>query len=122
MAPAQIKQQKMAQTAYQCVQSVVSKGTEEKKEDYSNLAKRFPALVQACGLAQTLAFVEAKQKSTDFLTDLVKVMGSKEDLVKASREVDLMKYQRLSSEAIDASTWLKRYSEALLDKDEKRRE
>lgn len=118
MAPAQIRQQKMAQTAYRCIQAV----TVEKKEDYSNLAKSFPALVQACGLAQTIAFVRAKEKGTSYLDDLAQVMGVEEDLGKSSREAGLMKYQRLSNEAIDAATWLKRYAEALLEKDEKIKE
>ena len=118
MSPAQTSQQKRAQLAYGCVREIDAMPAV--KEDYANLAKKFPALVQACGLAQTIAFVDAKKKKTNYLKHLAKVMSrnENEDLGKASREADLMEYQRLSFEAIEAATWLKRYSEALLEKDE----
>jgi len=123
MSPVQTSQQKRAQLAYACVKEIESlPGTKkEAKEDYANLAKKFPALVQACGLAQTIAFVDAKEKKTSYLKHLAKVMSrnESEDLGKVSREAGLMEYQRLSIEAIEAATWLKRYSEALLEKDEK---
>jgi CRISPR-associated protein Cmr5 len=112
----------MAQIAYQCIQSVADRGTEEMKEDYSNLAKKFPALVQACGLAQTVAFVQAKQKETNYLVNLAQVMEAKEELGMASREANLMKYQLLSGDAIEAGSWLKRYAEALLEIDETKKE
>ncbi len=123
MSPAQTSQQKRAQLAYACVKEIESlpEVNQGAKEKYVNLAKKFPALVQACGLAQTIAFVDAKEKKTGYLKHLAKVMSSNEneDLGKASREAGLMEYQRLSFEAIEAATWLKRYSEALLEKDEK---
>lgn len=122
MSPAQTSQQKRAQLAYACVKEIES--LPEAKENYANLAKKFPALVQACGLAQTIAFVDSKEKNTNYLKHLAKVMSrnENEDLGKASREAGLMEYQRLSFEAIEAATWLKRYSEALLEKDEKETE
>lgn len=108
----QTRQQKRAQAAYNCVST---RG--EKDEGYSQLAKRFPALVQSCGLAQTLAFVMAKEGTTgrDYIAHLAQVMGETGDLGAISRNSDLMKYQRLTYEAIESATWLKRYSEALLE-------
>jgi hypothetical protein len=44
-------------------------------------------------------------------------MDEKGDLGATSRNSDLMKYQRLTYEAIESATWLKRYSEALLETD-----
>ena len=110
----QTRQQKRAQKAYDCV-STRSKGD----EDYSQLSKRFPALVQSCGLAQALAFISAKEGSTgrDYIAHLAQVMDEKGDLGATSRNSDLMKYQRLTYEAIESATWLKRYSEALLEND-----
>jgi len=122
MSPAQTRQQKRAKIAYDCIKKV--EPLTDVKDDYSNLAKKFPALVQSCGLAQTIAFVEAKDKRTNYLKHLSKVMArnENEDLGTASREADLIEYQRLSYEAIEAATWLKRYSEALLEKDEREME
>jgi hypothetical protein len=39
------------------------------------------------------------------------------DLGAVSRSAGLVEYQRLTREAIESGTWLKRYSEALLDDD-----
>jgi CRISPR-associated protein Cmr5 len=108
------RQQKRAQKAYDCI---LTRG--QKDEEYSQLAKRFPALVQSCGLAQALAFVAAKEGQTgrDYMDHLTQVMNEKGDLGESSRKSDLMKYQRLTYEAIESATWLKRYSEALLGTD-----
>jgi CRISPR-associated protein Cmr5 len=110
----QTRQQKRAQKAYECI---LSRG--KKDEEYSQLAKRFPALVQSCGLAQALAFVAAKEGQTgrNYIDHLTQVMNEKGDLGETSRNSDLMKYQQLTYESIESATWLKRYSEALLEKD-----
>jgi CRISPR-associated protein Cmr5 len=55
----QTRQQKRAQVAYRCVSSM--KGDKEK--EYSQLSKKFPALVHNCGLAQATAFVQAKERN-----------------------------------------------------------
>jgi CRISPR-associated protein Cmr5 len=110
----QTRQQKRAQKAYDCI---LSRGKTD--EEYSQLARRFPALVQSCGLAQALAFVAAKEGQTgrDYIAHISLVMNEKGDLGESSRKSDLMKYQRLTYEAIESATWLKRYSEALLETD-----
>lgn len=117
----QTRQQKRAQTAYDCILTRVEKNRSQdgKDEEYTQLAKRFPALVQSCGLAQALAFMAAKEGQTgrDYINHLTQVMNEKGDLGESSRKADLMKYQRLTYEAIESATWLKRYSEALLGKD-----
>ncbi len=92
----QTRQQKRAQKAYDCVLS--TRKRRQKDEEYSQLAKRFPALVQSCGLAQALAFVQAKEGATgrDLHCSISQVMDEKgDDLGTISRNSDLMKYQRL---------------------------
>ena len=123
------RQQERAQNAYKCIspRTKDANGQEIKNnkdnEEYSQLAKRFPALVHNCGLAQALAFVQAKEKDVNigkaYLSHLSDVMGLKkdEDLGNISRSAKLREYQRLTREAIESATWLKRYSEALLEKD-----
>jgi len=123
------RQQERAQVAYKCILPRTKdtngqeiKGNKENKE-YSQLAKKFPALVHNCGLAQALAFVQAKEKEENigkaYLSHLSSVMGLKkeDDLGSLSRSADLSRYQRLTREAIESATWLKRYSEALLETD-----
>ena len=111
----QTRQQKRAQVAYSCVSSRPEKGDEE----YIQLAKKFPALVHTCGIAQATAFVQAKEEKVGkvYLAHLSKVMALPEEseLGEKSRNSNLIEYQRLSYEAIESATWLKRYAEALLE-------
>jgi CRISPR-associated protein Cmr5 len=106
------KQQDRAQKAFDCISSV-----RKDNDNYCQFAKKFPALVHNCGLAQAVAFFQSK-KGTAYLDDLAKVMGKKdnEEIGDLSRTVDLLEYQHLTREAIESATWIKRYSEAILDK------
>ena len=105
------------------------------KDDYATFAKSFPGLIHTCGLVQALAFAEAKGKdkenkllwpdrsqenerghTLEFLDDLATVLGTgRDELIKQSREADVVTYLRLSREALAAAGWLKRYVEALLE-------
>jgi CRISPR-associated protein Cmr5 len=118
------RQQVRAQIAYKYVSPRIKLDYERKKDDnakYSQLAKRFPSLVHNCGLAQALAFVQAKEKDENigkaYIAHLSKVMGLGDnvDLGDLSRNADLKAYQRLTREAIESATWIKRYAEALLE-------
>lgn len=84
--------------------------------EFKRFAKSFPALIQACGLAQTVAFAQPKAPK-DFLDDLEDVMKLEEgtDLCEMARKAPLTEYLRLSRDALDAATWLKHYAEALLE-------
>jgi len=115
----QTRQQVRAQEAYGCVSSAEKKMSKKEADDYAQLAKRFPALVHNCGLAQAIAFVQAKEGRTGgaYITHLTRTMGEEGDIENTSRSADLMKYQRLTREAIESATWLKRYSESLLETD-----
>lgn len=106
------RQQKRAQVAYGCITKVT-----EGVDDYVQVAKRFPALVHSCGLAQAVAFVQAKE-GTRYLDDLARVMDKKDsaELGLLSRTVDMTKYQHLTRESIESATWIKRYAEAMLEK------
>jgi len=92
---------------------------EERKIRITVNSQKFLALVHNCGLAQAIAFVQAKEGNTGdaYISHLAQTMGETEDIRLISRSADLMKYQRLTREAIESATWLKRYSEALLEMD-----
>ncbi|MCX6678865.1 MAG: type III-B CRISPR module-associated protein Cmr5 [Methanothrix sp.] len=102
------KQQDRAQKAYKCLLPERKVG-----DEYRQFAKRFPALVHSCGLAQAVAFAQSKDKNV-YLDDLASVMdiSSSQELAKVSRTVDLVKYQQTTREAIECATWIKRYAEA----------
>jgi CRISPR-associated protein Cmr5 len=91
----------------------------EETDHYAQLAKKFPALVHNCGLAQAVAFILAREGNIgkSYAAHLMQTMGEEGDIGIISRDPDLMKYRQLTREAIESATWLKRYSEALLETD-----
>jgi len=102
------KQQDRAKRAYKCLLPV-----KNVSDEYRQFAKRFPALVHSCGLAQAVAFAQSKDKNV-YLDDLASVMevSNGQELAKISRTVDLVEYQQKTEDAIDCATWIKRYAEA----------
>ena len=102
------KQQDRAQKAYKCLSPDKNVG-----DEYRQFAKRFPALVHSCGLAQAVAFAQSKDKNV-YLDDLASVMeiSNRQELANISRTVDLVEYQQKTRDAIECATWIKRYAEA----------
>lgn len=104
--------QKMAQAAYQRIK------TRAPNQEFASFARSFPALIHACGLAQSVAF--GQEKHSDYLDDLAVVLAavghretaSVEGLARATREQPVAAYVRLSRNALQAAGWLKRYAEA----------
>ena len=94
--------------------------------EYVRFAKRLPALIHTCGLAQSASYAEAKGSSgapehCDCLADLAYVIEEREisvnEFCAEIRSVDLPHYLRLSQQALAAADWLKRAAEALLKTD-----
>ena len=108
------RSQKLAQAAF----ARIAKYGRPNKE-YVSFAKKFPALIHTCGLAQAVAFALAK-KETGYIEDLAAVLkgsghselGSALILHEQTRSLQLSGYLRLSRDAISAAGWLKRYAEA----------
>jgi CRISPR-associated protein Cmr5 len=106
------REQQRAQRAYKLVESHRNTKGEA---DYQRFCKRFPALIQSCGLAQSVAFAQAKLP--EYLEDLAKVIDkswNKDKLAEQARMAPLLQYQQHTQAALSAATWLKRYAEALL--------
>jgi CRISPR-associated protein Cmr5 len=102
--------QRMAQRAFACAEA------RSGNKEYASLAKAYPALIQAAGLCQAVAFAQAKRP--ELLDDLAMTMGpgsvaNRETLARRSREAPLMEYLRLTRLALEAAVWIKRYVEAL---------
>ncbi len=102
-----------AQRAYQRVNKRIE---HEQADKYKSFALSFPALVHSCGLAQALAYAQAKSLG-EFQDDLAFVINgngsSFKTLAQQSREADLSDYRRLTYEVISGASWIKRYVEAL---------
>ena len=118
------RSQKLAQAAFASVKAQLKTNAEGKISldvKYKSFARTFPSLIHTCGLAQAVAFAEAKEEYHLFLEDLAKVLtasnrtdtGTRSMLASAARTVELSGYMRLSRDAIQAASWLKRYAEAL---------
>ncbi|MDC0994072.1 type III-B CRISPR module-associated protein Cmr5 [bacterium] len=106
-------------------------------QSYRSRATSLPAMVLQCGLAQTLAFVQAKSKGwkendaaaitkayghwLHHLCQLISVSDDREDsFTEEVRSMDIRKYMVATEQALTAAAWLKRYAEAIIpapDKD-----
>lgn len=109
----------MAQAAYDCI---ANRNSGIPSREYTTFAKKFPALVHTCGMAQSVAFAQAKGKKEsnylDYLSDLALVLQAAgnsvitvEELASQSRTNELTAYLRLSRNGLKAASWLKRYVE-----------
>jgi CRISPR-associated protein Cmr5 len=115
----QTNSQKMAEAAYSSVLRRVDPTTKALPDKYASFARSFPSLVHSCGLAQAVAFASAK-KSNQYLDDLAVVLNairhseaaSTDSLERATRELSVPAYVRLSRNTLQAASWLKRYVEA----------
>src|SRR6266545_3543981 len=113
------RSQKLAQAAYKQIALHTDNGQRKPNKEYVSFAKRFPALIHTCGLAQAVAFALAK-KENDYLNDLAAVLKASGHaaisdaaaLDQQGRTQQLSGYLRLSRDAINAASWLKRYVEA----------
>jgi CRISPR-associated protein Cmr5 len=111
--------QKMAQAAYQRIAERLKRLNESERDKYTSFARSFPSLIHACGLAQAAAFAGAKYRE-QYLEDLAVVLkaighseaASADSLGRAIREQFVPAYVRLSRNALQAASWLKRYVEA----------
>lgn len=116
----QTRDQKYAADAFTKVSQM--KGKErEYYENYGSMAHKLPVLIRTAGLAQGLAFVEARGKEAhkQLLVDLSATIGydSKTDLLSQSRQTDLSEYIYLTKQVLDALLWYKRFAQSVLDVD-----
>ena len=132
----QIRTQKYAEIAYPLVEAVKGNEIEAK---YRTLALNFPTMILQSGLAQAIGFLMAKDKQEHkvLLSHIVVLVNKNEspDMKQAClRQTDTVKnmtkdfhgkvvnsditdYQLYTRKAIEASSWLKRYTQALLQKE-----
>jgi CRISPR-associated protein Cmr5 len=118
------RSQKLAQEAYVQI-SLHMRGKQKPDERFKATVKKFPALIHTCGLAQAVAFAQAKGDG-EYLGHLAAVLkaaghagiSDATSLDSQTRTAPLAGYLRLSRDAINAASWLKRYVEAAAPDDE----
>ena len=121
-----IRSQQYAQEAYPLVAEMQKHQLEVK---YRTLALNFPSMILQSGLSQAIGFLMAKGKEKDkeknqhqiLLDHLATLVLGKQaqdkQLHQIVLEADLKHYQLLTRKTLEASSWLKRYTEALLKKE-----
>ena len=112
------RDQKYAKAAFPKVKAQENAATEK---GYRTLALNFPVMILQSGLTQATGFLMAKGGSehTAYLNDLAGILGqnSGKALHDAVVSSTLPQYQQLTRKALEASAWLKRYTQALLKAD-----
>ena len=111
-----IRTQHYAQTAYPLVAAIKHSPIEAK---YRTLALAYPTMIMQAGLAQAVGFLIAKggEEHRKLLQHLATLLLGKDDTQKLHEDVlkaDLRRYQYLTRQSLDATAWLKRYTQALL--------
>ncbi len=106
--------QQYAAKAFKHVETV----TQDQRDKYKAMAEKLPALIRTAGLAQALAFVEAKSESEaawgkllDHLAETLEY-DDRKALSAASRSLSLGAYMNLTNRALDALLWYKRFAQS----------
>ena len=90
----------------------------DERSQYASMAHKLPVLIRTAGLAQALAFVEArhdvKSPQRKLLEHLGKVVGN-DKLAETSRTTNnLGEYMRLTQDVLAALLWYKRFAQSVL--------
>lgn len=132
MSEIQRLEQRRAAEAWSCVQ-YVNEEIEDRsfKEKYSSTVSKVPSLILTNGLGQTLAFLRSKDEKGPerrvyedlqgwlFRGDVIKWgTASQPELIERVMDISSDKYRAVTMEALSFLTWLKRFSDAVLPKEE----
>ena len=86
------------------------------EKDYRTIALNFPTMIMKSGFLQAVGFFMAKDKEhhKKFLEHLKKLLKD-DNLHDTLFKSKVNEYQLLTRNGIEASSWLKRYTQALLE-------
>lgn len=111
----QSRSQRFAEDVFGKVKQVQTDNLDEKK--YGAMSHKLPVLIRTAGLAQALAFVEARGakeiEAQRLLSDLAAVVG-KPNLASCSRTASLREYMFLTQQSLEALLWFKRFAQSVL--------
>lgn len=98
----------------------VSRLSEAEHEKYSSMARKLPILIRTAGLAQALAFVEARgsEGQKKLLQHIAEVVGRPGDLLERSRTAEFVEYMHLTRNVQAALVWYTRFVRAEGDDNE----
>jgi len=108
-----------AEAAWKAIEGIAATDKE-----YGSLAREMPTLIQVNGLAQTLAFLKAKNKTHhqsifSHLSGWVcQHLGLQGNLLESVLQMDSQLYRRATAESLAFLQWLKRFAEAKIEKSE----
>ena len=115
------------QLATEAYRRVAERSGRPNEKAYSVLAHSFPSMILQNGLAQATGFLLAKGKDEHkaLLADLNAVLRAAESVTSMDGvalhqtviDADLSATMQLTRHALDASAWIKRYSQGLLEQD-----
>lgn len=119
------RDQRYGHDVYKQIRDDVSGKDEAYRDAYGSMAFKLPVLIRSAGLAQALAFVEARGRAehNDLLDHLAKAVlndpsANGELLATRSRDADdLGEYVYLTHEVMAALVWYKRFAQSVLDVD-----
>ncbi|GIV92687.1 MAG: CRISPR system Cmr subunit Cmr5 [Chloroflexus sp.] len=117
------REQFYAKAVFDKIKPLMDRSEADKKK-YGSLAHKLPVLIRTAGLAQALAFVQArndeKSPQHQLLRDLAdvlrknKVLAQDADLVERSRVAPFDEYMRLTEASLQALLWFKRFAQSEL--------
>lgn len=112
-----IRTHRYAEAAFPKVESIKKENDRNLEAKYRTLALSFPAMIMQAGLMQSIGFLKAKDEAEHrtLLGHIQDILGVRDLHAQALRS-DVQEYQLLTRKALDASSWLKRYTQALLEK------
>lgn len=120
----QTRTHKLATEAYR---RVAERKGKRHENAYSSLAHSFPSMILQNGLAQATGFLLAKGRGEHkaLLADLNAVLRAVGAVTSADGDAlhrtiigaDLSETMQLTRHALDASAWIKRYSQGLLERE-----
>ncbi|AEG14073.1 CRISPR-associated protein, Cmr5 family [Desulfofundulus kuznetsovii DSM 6115] len=114
----QTRNQEYAAKIFEQVMQVRDELGKDESNRYGSLAHRLPVLVRTAGLAQALAFVEARcgAAGRKLLRDIAAVVNevNEEELLARSRTAELPEYMLLTRNVLAALAWYKRFAQSVL--------
>lgn len=114
----QTRDQEYAIHAYNRVKTIKSL-SKTARDYYGSMAHKLPILIRTAGLAQALAFVNArgKEEHKRLLNDLALTLDkqSREALVETAMDAELSEYIYLTQQALAALLWYKRFAQSVLN-------
>ena len=121
-----------SQLATEAYRRVAERSGKASEKAYSSLANSFPSMILQNGLAQATGFLLAKGKGEHkaLLADLNAVLRAAESVTSVDGDAlhqriinaDLSETMQLTRHALDASAWIKRYSQGLLKQEDEERQ